>query len=79
MKLRRDAKIFRRVDDVICDQKRLHGDRKINVFQNACFVASFKDNLMLIIFHIKKLAWKSKDFETISFNLLLKYFLVSRL
>ena len=79
MKLRRGAKIFRRVDDVICDQKRFHGDRKISVFKNACFLASFKDNLMLIIFHIKNLAWKSKDFETISFNLLLKYFAVSRL
>ena len=27
----------------------------------------FKENLMLIIFDIKKLAWKSKDFEFKSF------------
>ena len=34
---------------------------------------------MLIIFHIKTLAWKSKDFEITNFNLVLKFFAVSRL
>ena len=33
---------------------------------------------MLIIFHIKKLAWKSKDFEITSFNSVLKFFAMSR-
>ena len=32
-----------------------------SVSKNACFVAYFKENLMLIIFQIK-IAWKSKDF-----------------
>ena len=59
-------------------KKRSHGDPKINVFKNACFVAYIKENLMLIIFHIKTLAWKSRDFEIISFNLMLKFFAVSR-
>ena len=39
---------------------------KLNVFKNVCFVAHFKENL-----YIKTLAWKSKDFEIISFNLAL--------
>ena len=33
-------------DDVIFNLKRYHGDWKINVFKNACFVAYFKENLM---------------------------------
>ena len=33
---------------------------------------------MLTIFHIKTLAWKSRGFEIISFNLMLKFFAVSR-
>ena len=42
--------------DVNFDQKPSHGDQRINVFKNACFVAYFKENLILIIFHIKTLA-----------------------
>ena len=42
--------------DVNFDQKPSHGDQRINVFKNACFVAYFKENLKLIIFHIKTLA-----------------------
>ena len=60
--------------DVNFDQKPSHGDQRINVFKNACFVAYFKENLILIIFHIKMLPWKSKDFEMISFDFLLKLF-----
>ena len=37
-------------------------------------VVYFKENLMLIIFHIKTLAWKSKDFEIISLQLSVKFF-----
>lgn len=58
--------------------KHPHGDQKINVFKNTCFVDYFKENLMLIIFHIKT-AWKSKYFEIISFNFLLKFFGVQKL
>ena len=39
-----------------------------------CFVAYFKENFMLIIFHIKASAWKSQDFEIIICNFLLKFF-----
>ena len=42
--------------DVNFDQKPSHGDQRINVFKNACFVAYFKENWILIIFHIKTLA-----------------------
>ena len=42
--------------DVNFDQKPSHDDQTINVFKNACFVAYFKENLILIIFHIKTLA-----------------------
>ena len=55
-------------NDVVFDQKRFHCDRKVNFFKNACFAAYFKENLMLIMFHIKKLAWKSKYFKITSFN-----------
>ena len=34
---------------------------------------------MLINFHIKTLAWKSKDFEIISYSLVLKVSAVTRL
>ena len=37
-------------------------------------VVYFKENLMLITFHIKTLAWKSKDFEIISLQLSVKFF-----
>ena len=37
-------------------------------------VVYFKESLMLIIFHIKTLAWKSKDFEIISLQLSVKFF-----
>ena len=39
---------------------------KLDVFKNVSFVAYFEENL-----YVKTLAWKSKDFEIISFNLAL--------
>ena len=42
-----------------------------------CFVAYFKENFMLIIFHIKASAWKSQDFEIIICNFLFKFFYCS--
>ena len=68
------AKTFESEMTSFFDEKLCYGERKINVFKNSFFVADFKEKLMIIIDHIKTLAWKSKDFDIISFSFLLIFF-----